>query len=168
MVPGVDLRLRESTLSDTAFLKEMLYEAVFWRAGDDGPSPEEALEYPEVAKSLADWGRRAGDTAVVATVDSSPAGTAWYRFWTVGNHIRGYVDEATPVLVIGVRREYRRRGIGGMLIDSLADRASEQGIERLSLSVSKDNFALHLYRQRGFLPCADLGNSLLMVRRIDP
>jgi ribosomal-protein-alanine N-acetyltransferase len=146
----------------------MLYEAVFWRSSDDKPTLEEGLAYPEVAKSLNDWGERAGDTAVVATVDSVPVGAAWYRFWTNDSNIRGYVDAATPVLVIAVQGDHRHQGIGGMMIDWLVDRASAQGVQRISLGVSRDNYALNLYRQRGFIDHADVGDSLLMVRNLTP
>jgi ribosomal protein S18 acetylase RimI-like enzyme len=68
------------------------------------------------------------------------------------------------VLVIAVRRAYRRRGIGGQMMAWLVDRASRQAISRLSLSVSKDNHALKLYRQQGFLEHADKGDAWVMVR----
>jgi ribosomal protein S18 acetylase RimI-like enzyme len=144
----------------------MLDEAVFWRASANQPSPEQGLAYPEVSKVLADWGARAGDTAVVATIDSIPAGAAWYRFWTDDNSTRGYIDEFTPVLVIGVHSDYRRRGVGTNMIEWLIDRASKQSIQRISLMVSKDNYALNLYRQQGFLEYADKGEALIMVRKI--
>ena len=143
----------------------MLYEAVFWRASTNKPSFEEGLAYPEVSRALADWGERDGDTAVVATIDSNPVGASWVRFWTDGNFINGYVDETTPVLVIGVHRDYRHRGIGRRMIAWLLDRASKHSILRISLSVSKDNYAINLYRQQGFLEYADLGDAFIMVRK---
>jgi ribosomal protein S18 acetylase RimI-like enzyme len=48
----------------------------------------------------------------------------------------------------------------------LIDRASEQGIQQISLSVSKDNYAINLYRQQGFLEHTDKGDMLLLVRTI--
>ncbi len=145
----------------------MLHEAVFWRAGADMPSLTEGLAHPEVERSLEDWGERAGDTGVVATVGSTPVGASWYRLWTDDNHIRGFVDETTPVLVIGVRRDHRRGGVGGMLIDWLVDRASAQGFQRISLAVSKDNHALSLYYHLGFVEYVDMGDTLLMVRSLE-
>jgi ribosomal protein S18 acetylase RimI-like enzyme len=144
----------------------MLYEAVFWRTSVKRPSFEDGLAYPDVGKSLAGWGEREGDTAVIAAIDSTPVGAAWYRFWTDDNFIRGYVDEDTPVLVIGVHRDHRRQGIGRAMIDWLIDHASRHATPNISLCVSKDNYALNLYRQTGFLECEDSGDSLVMVRRI--
>ena len=158
--------LRKSKHSDVPFLREMLYEAVFWRASGKKPSFEEGLAYPDVSKSLANWGERDGDTAVVATINSIPVGASWYRYWTDDNFINGYVDEITPVLVIGVHGDYRHQGIGKKMIDWLIDYASKHSIQKISLSVSKDNYAINLYKQQGFLVYADNGDAFLMVRKI--
>ena len=160
------LHLRPSQPTDLPFLRKMLYEAVFWRAAANKPSFEEALALPDVNKALADWGDRDGDTAVIATIHSNPVGAAWYRYMTDDNHIRGYINETIPVLVIGVHHDYRHQGIGGKLIESLIDHASKHAIPKISLMVSKDNYAIHLYKQQGFQEYADTGDSFLMVRNI--
>jgi len=161
----MNILLRKSQHADVPFLREMLYEAVFWRATVNKPSFEEGLAYPDVTKSLADWGERDGDTAVVATLNSIPIGASWYRFWTDDNFILGYIDEITPVLVIGVHSDYRHQGIGKKMIGWLIDYASKHSIQRISLSVSKDNYAINLYKQQGFLEYADNGDAFLMVRK---
>ncbi|MFC1996804.1 GNAT family N-acetyltransferase [Chloroflexota bacterium] len=158
--------LRESQNSDIQFLRKILYEAVFWRASDNKPSFEEGIAYPDVSKSLADWGERDGDTAVVATINSIPIGASWYRFWTDSNFIIGYIDKITPVLVIGVHRDYRHQGIGKKMIEWLIDHASKHSIQKISLSVSKDNYAMNLYKQQGFQEYADKGDAFIMVRKI--
>lgn len=66
------VHLREWQPADIPCMRQMLYEAVFWRAGDHGPSLEEGLADPEVSKSLADWGKGAG---VVSTFASSAPST---------------------------------------------------------------------------------------------
>ena len=162
----MNLLYRESQYSDIPFLRKMLYEAVFWRASANKPSFEQGLAYPDVSKILADWGERDGDTAVVATINSIPIGASWYRFWTDDNFINGYIDEITPVLVIGVHSDYRHQGIGKKMMDWLIDYASKHSIQKISLSVSKDNYAINLYKQQGFLEYADKGDALIMVRNI--
>lgn len=162
----MNILLREARPADTLFLERMHYEAVFWRVDVNKPSFEEGIAYPEVRNAMADWGERVGDTAVVATFGSTPVGAACYRFWTDDNFIRGYIDPTSPVLVIGVKSDYRRRGIGTKMIEWLVDRASKQAIHKISLSVSKDNHALNLYSQQGFLEYAIVGDTLLMVRNI--
>ena len=158
--------LREAQLSDLEFLREMLYEAVFWRPRPDKPSFEKALAFPEVHKALHAWGERNGDTAVIALVDSKPAGAAWARLWTGDDHIIGYVDERTPILGIAVREDHRRHGIRRRLIEWMIERAAEEGASQISLSVSKDNHALALYRRTSFHEAVDHGDAFTMVRHI--
>lgn len=164
---NVNIHLRKSQPSDMPFLREILYESVYWRAIANGnnPSFEEGLAAPEVSKALADWGEKEGDTAVVALIDSIPVGAAWYRFYTNDNFIRGYIEETIPALVIAVHRSYRRQGIGEKMIEWLIEHASKHNIQKISLMVSKDNQAIHLYRKCGFLEYADKGDSLLMLRK---
>ena len=165
-IKNMDILLRKSQHADIPFLREMLYDAVFWRDSAHKPSFEEGLAYPEVSKALADWGKRDGDTAVVATKNSMPVGAAWYRFWTDDNRIRGYIDEDTPVIVIAVHRDHRRQGIGTKMLVWLIDAAAKQSLQKISLMVSKDNIALHLYRQQGFVVYADKGDAFIMVRAL--
>lgn len=163
MNPG----LRESQRSDIPFLREMLHEAVFWRASVNKPSFEEGLATPGVSNALTDWGRREGDAAVIATIESMPVGAVWYRYWTDLNFTNGYIEERIPVVAIAVHRDYRHQGIGKRMMGWLIDHASKHGIRKISLSVSKDNVALKLYQQQGFLEVADKGDAFLMVRRIE-
>ncbi len=160
------IHLRPSQPTDLPFLRKMLYEAVFWRSADSKPAFEEGLTYPDVKKALADWAEREGDTAVVAANNSMPLGAAWYRYWTNDHFIRGYVDENTPVLVIGVHPDYRHQGIGGKLIEWLIDHAANHAVPQISLMVSKDNLAINLYRQQDFLEIIDTGDAYIMVRTI--
>mgnify|MGYP000054364452 CR=1 FL=1 len=86
---NMNISLRVSETSDIQFMREMLYEAVFWRPNPNKPSFEESFADPGVSHALVDWGEREGDAAVIALVDSTPAGAAWYRFYTEANCIRG-------------------------------------------------------------------------------
>jgi len=162
----MDIHIREARRSDITFMKEMLHEAVYWRSGLSRPSLEDALAIPWVGNALVDWQERVGDTGAIALAGSTPAGAAWFRFYTDANSIRGYFDETIPTLVIAVHRDYRRNGIGASLINWLIDRASEQEIQSISLMVSKHNHAAHLYRKCGFVEVADKGDSWLMLRTI--
>ncbi|MBT6051643.1 MAG: GNAT family N-acetyltransferase, partial [Candidatus Scalindua sp.] len=116
--------------------------------------------------ALADWGEREGDTAVIATLHGKPIGAAWYRYWTADSQMRGYMDDNVPVLVIGVHEDYRHQGIGTLIIESLIDHAKKSGIQKMSLMVSKDNYAINLYKQQDFLEYSDDEDSFTMVREI--
>lgn len=54
-------------------------------------------------------------------------------------------------LGMGVRQEYRGRGIGTRLIDAVLEKAREKGLERIELEVFASNtHARELYRKSGF------------------
>lgn len=161
------IQLRPATPDDLPFMKDMLYEAVFWRRDGKRPSFEEAFtDYPGVIKCLADWTERDGDTALIATLHGTPVGAAWYRYWTAENYIRGYMDDNVPVLVIGVHEDHRHQGIGTQLIEGLIEQARKDGIPRISLMVAKDNYALKLYEQQGFEFHSETDDSFTMVREL--
>lgn len=161
----MDLELRRSTASDLPFLREMLYEAVFWQENPDKPAFEEGLALPGVNTALIDWGKRDGDTAVIAVVDERYAGAAWFRFYTGEKCIRGYINETIPTIAIAVHSDFRRQGIGEKMMAWLIQHASEHNIADVSLMVSKDNDAVKLYRKCGFVEYEDAGDSLLMLRK---
>ena len=162
------LAIRRGTRDDLPFLRRMLYEAVYWRSIQRNVNPpfDEGLAASGVCNALDDWGSRVGDTALIFDSDSTPAGAAWYRFYNETNAIRGYLDEETPVIVLAVVSEYRRQGIGTMLITALLERASRRGTRRVSLMVSSDNHAHALYEKCGFRVCANTGDSYLMTREV--
>ena len=161
------IHLRPSEDADLPFMKEMLYEAVFWRRDDKRPSFEEAFtDFPGVIKALANWSEREGDTAVIATQNGTPVGAAWYRYWTEENYLRGYMDDNVPVLVIGIHEDHRHQGIGTMLIAWLVEQAKKGGIQQMSLMVAMDNYALNLYQQQGFQKYSKDEDSFTMVREI--
>jgi diamine N-acetyltransferase len=57
-----------------------------------------------------------------------------------------------------VKEEYRNRGIGGIIVDSLIDYAKQLGYEEITLGVDKDNLnTRHLYEKKGFTTVLYLG-----------
>jgi len=150
------------------FLREMLFEAVYWRAiaRSDEPSLEHGLAASGVSHALSSWGKRDGDVAVIASINATPIGTAWYRFWGDDDCIRGHIDSAIPTLVIAVHRDYRCLGVGQQMIEWLACYAAKRHIAKISLMVSTDNQAINLYRKCGFVDYQLIGDSILMTLTI--
>ena len=164
----MNIALRKYQSRDLPFLKKMLYEAVYWRGGPDTPSFEESLALPGMKKALNGMGSRSGDAALIACLDEkTPVGAAWYRYWKEEDALRGYISDDIPVLAIAVGEPFRNRGIGAMLIDGLIDLARDRSVPRISLCASKDNYALKLYRAKGFTEYEDLGHSFNMCCRTD-
>ena len=160
---GVQITIRQGTFRDLPFLREMLFEAAFWRPGVARPAIDEGLSRPELAKLLEGWGRR-GDAFVIAEdAGNRPVGAAWYRFWSDHDHSYGYVSADIPELGIAVVNGLRERGIGGQLLYALRKLAADRGIASLSLSVEEDNPARRLYLQHGFEQVATVGNAWTMV-----
>ena len=163
----MNLTLREYKPSDLPFIKQMLYEAVFWRMKESERPPfEEGLNYDGAKNALEDWQSREGDAALVAEIGSALVGAIWYRYFTDDNSIRGYYDDSVPVIVIGVHRDYRRKGIGSKMMQGIFEHAISHNIKRLSLCVSKDNYALNLYSQQGFKEHIDIGDSYIMIKNL--
>ena len=152
---------------DFQFLREMLFEAVFWSRIDDRPPLEEGLSYDYTKHILVDFGTREGDIAVIAEIDGVKAGAAFIRYWSDDINIRGYISEDIPVLVIGVVEDYRLQGVGGTLIESIKTVTKGNDISKISLCVTRSNVAYHLYNKHNFKIVEDIDSSYNMLWEAD-
>lgn len=160
----MDLALPAAVASDADFLTEMLVHAAYW--SDDGPvgSIEEVLLEPALAHYVAGW-PRAGDLGVVAA-DQHRVGAAWLRLFTTGDPGYGFVDATIPEVSVGVARQWRGRGVGTELIETLITTCREARVPALSLGVERDNDARRLYERLGFARVAEGSDSLTMLLRL--
>lgn len=157
------IRIRLADPGEIPFLREMLFEAAFWRAGSPRPALEEELARPDLAKLMEAWGRP-GDAAVVAESRAGAhVGAAWYRFWSAENHSYGFVAPDVPELGLAVRSGFRRQGVGARLLRALLEQAALAGIARVSLSVELENPAQQLYQRMGFHRIAQVGGAWTLI-----
>jgi ribosomal protein S18 acetylase RimI-like enzyme len=163
--PGDTVRYRDATPEDMPFLREMTYEAAFWRAHAPRPTLERALENEDIARYLPRFGAR-GDITVIAERDGEPVGAGWSRSFPAENPGYGFVAADVPELAVAVRASSRRRGIATELMRRVIARAGERGFGRVSLSVNFDNPSAHLYRRLGFHETDSDGDSWIMVRDV--
>ncbi len=155
--------IREGNAGDLPFLRQMLMKAYHWN--HDGPLPptNEFLSQPNILERLEDWRPDNGDRAMIAELDGTPIGAAWYRFGTEDNHAYGYINPQTPELGIGVLPANHSKGVGRMLILALIELARRERVEAISLSVDPANYALRLYESVGFTRVSESGTSLTLV-----
>lgn len=142
--------IRSLEITDVSFLWEMLYQALYVPP-EANPLPRNTVFEPELAKYVQNWQQDRDDLGLIAVLAESQTqiGAAWLRMFTRDNPGYGYVDESIPELSIAVLPEYRGQGIGTNLLIQLFAEASNC-YSAVSLSVSSDNPALHLYHRLGF------------------
>jgi ribosomal protein S18 acetylase RimI-like enzyme len=148
---GAGWRIRPAGPGDLAFLQEALTLAVNWCPAREQHSLERVLADPHAARYLDGWGR-AGDTAIIAeTIQGTPIGAAWYRFFDQATPGYGFIDATTPELSIGVLPAARRHGVGRALLGALLRVAEIAGLRAVSLSVEPQNPARGFYERYGFV-----------------
>jgi ribosomal protein S18 acetylase RimI-like enzyme len=149
--PTVDqpVVVRLVVAEDTAFLQRMLYEAVNTRPGKTWPDFEVSMREPRNRRFWFAWGRD-GDLGVIAEHERRAIGAAWIRRFD-GDDLEPVDDPDVPVMAIGIERDHRSVGVGGLLLDGLIESARLAKVEVIALSVNTWNEAgLRLYGRRGF------------------
>ena len=152
--------IRKASRGDAPFLRDMVRHAYYWRW-----SVPETADVP-ASRYVENWGRP-GDRGLLALDEGFPVGAAWYRLFTAASPGYGFLDEETPELTIAVVPSRRGRGLGDQLLTALLDQAREDGFPAISLSVEKDNPALHLYERFGFQPVKEMDSTLVMRAHLE-
>jgi ribosomal protein S18 acetylase RimI-like enzyme len=142
------------------FFMDMQYDSIYILQGK--PPKPELLNAPNMKKYIEGWGRK-GDKALVALNDIKPVGAVWYRLFDETNKGYGFVDSETPELGMAILPEYRKQGIGRILINEIIKQARLDGFKSISLSVDPDNIAaVRLYQSFEFVYCGRSGTSWTM------
>ena len=130
-----------------------LYKDLRLRALADAPEAFGSTFAREAARPEAEWASRlaagassAWDLPLLAEADGQPAGLAWGR-------IEETDLETAHLYQVWVAPEYRRRGAGQLLLQTVIRWAADRGAAYLALTVTARNSpALRLYTRTGFEP----------------
>jgi len=155
-------KIREIESHEVPFLSEMIRVAIFF---PDLSKKDEILEEfdPMLSAYFDGFGRR-GDHALVLETKNGLGGAVWARLYEEANRSYGFVDERTPELGIALHDEFRDRGLGEQLINSMIEKLASEGFEQVSLSVDKRNRAKALYERMGFRIFSETENSCTMLK----
>ena len=124
---------------------DSLYEAIDQPAGQP-LLPRTVIQHPSLWCYIESFGAREGDACLVAESDTLVVGAIWVRYM----HGCGYVDDDTPEISLSLYPAYRNNGIGSQLLNSMLDLLKNNGVKKVSLSVSRTNRAVSLYKRFGF------------------
>ena len=142
-------------------LEEFLYQAIFIPQGLE-PLPRSSLKEPELEMYIKDFGQQPDDWALAAEVDGLLVGVVWVRIMKD----YGYFADQTPSLSISFLPDFRGQGLGQQLMTAMLDLLKEKGYPSVSLSVSKDNPAVHFYQRLGFVTVEEREDDYLMLCRL--
>ncbi|MBM0225243.1 MULTISPECIES: GNAT family N-acetyltransferase [Micromonospora] len=157
--------IRTATSADSGFLVDMLMEAMNWLP-ERNWSRKEILTNPELAHYVTGW-MQPGDFGVIAVdLADRPVGAAWCRYLTAADPGYGYVSDDVPELTIGVVESWRNRGVGRALLRAVLYVAHDWGLQAVSLSVERANFAARLYASEGFHTVESFDDADTMVAEL--
>lgn len=158
------VEIRELKPVEYEFLREMLYEAIYF-ADENQKLPKSIVFEPQFSKYIENFGRK-GDLAFVIVVENELIGAIWARLFPESNRGYGFFDEATPELSMAIKENYRNRGFGTRLLKKLLEALKINGFEKVSLSADKRNRALDLYQRIGFETVSEQKTSLTMLKKL--
>ncbi len=74
----------------------------------------------------------------------------------------GHLDDETPSLAISVYADDRGKQVGTSLLEVMLKSLQKQGYQHTSLSVPKENQAVHLYRRLRYHIVSETAEAYLM------
>lgn len=156
--------IRELKNNEAYILEDMLYEAIF-QPDESNPIPRDVINQPNLRVYIDNWGQL-DDLCIVSEVNGKIVGAVWTRIFN--GEIKGYgtVDNETPELSIALYKENRNKGIGSALMKSILKNLKEHGYSRVSLSVSKNNYAFRLYQDLGLEVIQEREDDYLMMCKL--
>ena len=150
--------IRPISKDEYPILEKFLYEAIYIPEGT-APPPRDIVSRPELQVYVRDFGSRAADLALCATVDGKIVGAVWGRIMDDYGHINNDI----PSLAISLYKKFRGCGIGTALMREIILAYRKKGYKKLSLSVQKDNYAVKMYKNIGFETVSENDEESIML-----
>lgn len=157
----MNIRIFEIDSTKAYLLSDFLYEAIFVPSGVQAPS-RDILASSQLQLYIQEFGKHEGDLGLFAEADGVIAGAVWGRIM----EDYGHIDNDTPSLAIALYKEYRGKGIGTALLKAMLQLLREQGYQRVSLAVQKENYAVAMYTACGFYVYRESDEEYIMVRSL--
>lgn len=153
-----NLIIREIRKEEYKILEDFLYEAIFIPKGTKKP-PREIINNEELQVYIKDFGTDKNDNCLVAEYDNKIVGACWTRIM----NDYGHIDNDTPSFAISLYEEYRGKGIGTKLMETMLKLLKEKSYQKTSLSVQKNNYAVKMYKNVGFRIIGENEQEYIMV-----
>ena len=153
--------IRELKPTEYQLMDDFLYEAIFIPEGVEPPA-REIINQPELQVYMENFGRE-HDCALIAVVDGQPAGMVWTRIM----NDYGHIDDDTPSFAISLHKQYRGKGIGTLMMETMLNLLREKGFSRASLAVQKANYAVGMYKKVGFEIVDGNAEEYIMICRLN-
>ena len=150
--------IRPIRQNETMLLADFLYEAIY-QPDKTRLLPRTVIQRPDLWIYIDGFGSRESDICLVAEVNKMIVGAVWTRLI----HACGFVDEHTPELAISVYPAFQDKRIGTRLMQEMLQCLGAKGFRQVSLSVSKDNYAVRMYRRLGFHILHERTDDFLMI-----
>ena len=140
-----NLNIREIKENEYNILDNFLYEAIFIPKGTK-KLPREIIDNEELQVYVKDFGNYKDDNCIVAELNNKIIGACWTRIM----NDYGHIDDNTPSFAISLYEEYRGKGIGIKLMETMLKLLKDKGYKKTSLAVQKNNYAVKMYQKVGF------------------
>lgn len=148
--------------TETAFLSDMLYEALYIPNGEP-KLPQDIIYQPQLFAYIKGFGQQS-DMCLVAEWEKQLIGAIWIRLFTEEAKGYGFVNEQTPELSMALLENYQNKGIGTQLLKKMIEKLTDLKYKHVSLSVDKRNFAYNMYKKHHFKEIHAEGNSIIMIK----
>ena len=153
--------IRQIREDEIPVLDHFQYEAIFIPDGVAAP-PKSIIENEDLQVYVRNFGHEPDDRCLVAECDGRIVGAVWTRIM----HDYGHISDDTPSLAISLYKEYRNKGIGTKLLETMIALLQNDGYSQVSLSVQKANYAVGMYIKAGFEVLQETDEELIMVCKL--